>query len=517
MSINTRKAYQSALASFLLPVGGGLVIAVLVTVMASVLPLKVALAAFAGVALFVLSLRIKEPTQYWLCVYVLAVILEGQGINVAKFFTSDPLADPEWILMNLGVPPGELGLRIFPSDVLLLVLLILWISRTVARKESIYLPRIGYLFLAYLAWATASSFFKAPYIYLSLIDLVQQCKYFLFYLYLANAVDSKKVLKPIILGLMLVMLLQGSVVLSPASSTDQGLAYTDTKTKVKRASGLHGLQGTAYCLESIMPLAVMLYLTNRTRKKWLYLFVLALGMVALLLVHSRAALLGVTAGLISVAWLVVCRGFVTKRQLVIWIYALLLLFGAFVPKIISKVNAYMVARPETFRGRFDSFWQGTRLIAENPILGVGLNNSTAVKIGFGGDMEVISNQYLVVAAETGVVGLALYLSFFVCIGAAALQLSRSRDPDIGLLGIATFGVYVSLAVHILADPLVKLPTTMMWFYAGATTALRKIEDCSTESGVGEAQTARSLPSVLRSFPSYNQKVWKQEVGRRTLS
>jgi O-antigen ligase len=158
-----------------------------------------------------------------------------------------------------------------------------------------------------------------------------------------------------------------------------------------------------------------------------------------------------------------------------------------------------MARPETFLGRFDSFRQGARLIAENPILGVGLNNSTAEKIEFEQDRESIANHYLIVASETGVVGLILYLSIFGCNAAATLRLSKSRDPEIALLAIAIFGIYVSLSVHIVADQLVKVAATMVWLYAGVITALRRVEESNTESSVRETQTPKSLPSVLRSF------------------
>jgi hypothetical protein len=487
--------------------GGGLVIALFVTVVLSALPLKMALFAFAGVVLAVPLLIMKEPKQFWLSVYILVVLLEGPGINIAKYFSSDLFANPEWVITHLGVPPGQAALRVFPSDLLFVGLVIMWLCGVAARKESIYFPKIGYLALAYLAWAAESAFWKAPYLYLSAVEMVQQVKYFVIYLYLANAVDSKKILKRIIQVLMVALLVQLSFTFAskfnPLYKFLSGLylmpfmelsAYEDPQFRTTRAHGTHGPQITAYYLESIIPFAAVLFLTSgKTKKRRLYLLLFALGTAAVYLVHQRAGVLGMMAGLISVFWLALLRGLLSKRQMLIWIYLFFVLLSASGPLLIPKLYDYMAARPSAVRGRFLSFQDGARLIEENPILGVGLNNSTALKLKFSGDGEPISTHYLVVAAETGLVGFLLYMCFFGFIAAAVWQLSKSRDRDISAAAIAIFGVFASFAVHTSADPMVKISTTMLWFYAGVGMALRRIEESSAESAVKGPQTYKVAP------------------------
>jgi O-antigen ligase len=235
---------------------------------------------------------------------------------------------------------------------------------------------------------------------------------------------------------------------------------------------------TAFTVESIIPLALTLFVVSRrTAQKWSLLVVAVLGLMALFGAHSRAAWIGLTVGLGTVACLLLRRRLIPKWQFMTLAYVGVLLLIISSPALVPKMISYMWARPETFYGRFESFAQGGALIADNVIAGVGLNNSTAVKLQYDRrDPGSIATQYLIVFSETGAVGLLLYLGFFGGTAVAALRLSRSKDMEIAPLAVAIFGIYVSLGVHTSADQLVKVATAMVWFYGGVVMALTRLQE-----------------------------------------
>src|SRR5260370_2050119 len=70
-------------------------------------------------------------------------------------------------------------------------MLLPWLARICLRREKLYFPKIGYLFVLYLAWALLGSLINADSLYLAIFELCRQALYFLSFVYLINNVATR--------------------------------------------------------------------------------------------------------------------------------------------------------------------------------------------------------------------------------------------------------------------------------------------------------------------------------------
>jgi putative inorganic carbon (hco3(-)) transporter len=154
----------------------------------------------------------------------------------------------------------------------------------------------------------------------------------------------------------------------------------------------------------------------------------ALLAVALLLTASRAAILGMVAG-IGVIFLV--RG-LSKRSLRITI-ALVVLLGALAPFVLRLTGLFAKLGVDTSALlRVVGWLRGLRVFADHPVIGIGLNAWGFVQERYGYERLYafsysLDGGLLFVAVMTGVVGLAFYVGMFV----ATLRRARGiwRDGE----------------------------------------------------------------------------------------
>jgi O-antigen ligase len=97
------------------------------------------------------------------------------------------------------------------------------------------------------------------------------------------------------------------------------------------------------------------------------------------------------------------------------------------------------------------------MIAAHPVLGVGANNFADVMERYAGPefryawIYTVHNQFLLVWAETGLIGLLAYISIYTSIIRKGWRLWRSRDNLLAPLGIATIAGTIGLMSHMLVD------------------------------------------------------------------
>jgi O-antigen ligase len=170
------------------------------------------------------------------------------------------------------------------------------------------------------------------------------------------------------------------------------------------------------------------------------------------------------------------------------------LFLGFVALAIQAPFTYehLTARPETYRHRYTLFREGGRLIAAHPLLGVGANNSTVARIRHaeanpappptGGEVASfdnlypIHNQFIVVTAETGLVGAALLAAFFLAVAGQALRRSASPDGLVAALAAAMLAGIVALGAQLTGDHLAaNAARSMLWIDVAIVLALASAE------------------------------------------
>lgn len=479
-------------------VGGAVIAGGVALIMAGLKPVWTVLLLLGSVVLLGAAI-VKDARLYWLALFLLALPL-----NIHKNF-----AQVETVLQRVeayGAPWGATTPLLHLSDLPLLVLLGMWCVRVFSKKERFYLPAMSYLPLGFLVWSSVGLLFS-PYPVLTSYELIRQYKFVLIYIFTINMVDPKRMVRVIALALLAGLLVQGSYTLVRYGFQVEGSFLGDTfgdeserfvpsgtitgeSSDDERGEGTFGHpNATGLHLEFVLPLAMLLFLSSpRVLERVLGLGLFGLGLVALYVTFSRGALVGFLVGGLVVLMVACYRGVVSK---VVLAMALLAAFTA-TPVAIGRLASYLSTRPEAFEERFVHWEVGLKMVGFNPITGTGLNTSTAVRQQFSfGSSDLIDSQwplhnhYLIGLIETGAVGVALYVGFFIWVTLEAYRRSRSRDFWESTFSLVVLGAYTALAVHMTVDFLNHDALhTLLWFYAGLIVAMRRNERGVDEEGSG---------------------------------
>ncbi len=234
--------------------------------------------------------------------------------------------------------------------------------------------------------------------------------------------------------------------------------------KVHRAMGTLGHPNfLGYYLEMTIPLVFGAFLTSRVPFLKIFLgFVFALGTIALIFSKSRGAWIGYPISIVGTLLLIYGRDLLKKG---IFVKALVVSFTFF-----SLIVAFSPTIKDRLVGKdYRAIYVRSPLnkaslsiMAQFPVVGVGMNNFSEVfkkydttghsKI-FRGFKHVVHNMYLLVATETGILGLLAFLSIFlvpfyhVIRSFAITEDHVLRAPVAGAL----MGLFAHL-IHGLVDP-----------------------------------------------------------------
>ena len=197
------------------------------------------------------------------------------------------------------------------------------------------------------------------------------------------------------------------------------------------------------------------------RRRWVGVF-LGLDLLALYLTYSRGSLLGLVAGLALIALL--------RYRRLLWVG----LIGLVLFLLLPPTQAYVARFVEGFQlqdratlMRLGEYKDAFALISRYPVLGVGFAGSPDADLYVG-----VSNLYLLMAEEMGIVGVA---TFLIVIGGFLGSLWRAwlRGVDAGLealllgLGAAVTGVMVGgVFDHYLFNLVYPHMSTLFWIYLG---------------------------------------------------
>ncbi len=426
-----------------------------------------------GAALLIPTMILEDPQAYWLFLLVLSI-----PFDITKWL-SIGIVDLQALVEAYGEPmSGTIGLEVYLTDVIVLVMLAPWIARVCLRRTMIYFPRIGYLFLCYLGWALLVSLVNAQVLSLSLFELFRQSMYFLFFIYLINNVSTPQQVRTIILAIFLGLIIgAGSVIVffergigtdtvafaglhdqqgtsEPSSSHKstfkgaQNLTVNSSsgglgsfgalgESQIKRSQGMfrHPAIPAGLC-GLVLPVVLAYFMAAKTRRDRIVFFLVYMwGFVALVLTFSRAGLIGFLVGTLVFLAVGARSGLISRRLLALSGGAAALLVIVGMPLLI----AYLQTRPDTFSMRFYMFQAALEGYSEHPILGVGLNNSTAAmkpakqelnEVGIRAPPgEPADSYYLAILAEIGPVGSILFFGFFAKVAALGLRLSREKAVE----------------------------------------------------------------------------------------
>lgn len=225
-----------------------------------------------------------------------------------------------------------------------------------------------------------------------------------------------------------------------------------------------------------------IWLFKHSYHKWSFYFPLFLIIIsALFLTFTRSAYLSfvIMAGILIFPIL----RYVSSRKVLIISSSFVILIAALIILYKPAKEILNVRFNKPFAEQFDrkELWlQGLRIFKSKPILGVGVANYQSGLIHYAGkDAKMLPahNQYIQIAAEMGIIGLAVYLSIlFFGIKYSYLIFTKSSDIELKYLGLGFLGMWIWYCIqsvfsgHLFGDKY----SMMFWLMVGLNAALFRI-------------------------------------------
>jgi probable O-glycosylation ligase (exosortase A-associated) len=271
-------------------------------------------------------------------------------------------------------------------------------------------------------------------------------------------------------------------------------------------NGYGGLDnnGAALMLAMGVPLSVYAWEASRSWGRWIFAAAIPVLVHAVLMTYSRGAMLA----LVVVAPLLILRSR-RKGQFLAFSLAMAVVVPVLAgPEIRHRFfTLNNVEEDASANSRFDSWQAAFRIANDYPIFGVGIRNSELLSHEYGADTEgrTIHSQYLQTLADSGYIGLALYLAALTAVWLSLRRARRAlgprRDPDANRLRSLIAGVEGSLLVFcvgaaFLSLEVFELPYLIgllgceLWIVVRALPA-----PVETETRDAKARSRTALPAV----------------------
>ena len=417
------------------------------------------------------------------------------------------------LLVSLAVPLNlkVLGLlTVYTFDIALFVLYAVWLWEL--AREARPLPRLRVLDIAaliMLGWfVLCAALGTNP---LASFDAVLfYVRMYLIYLYVANNLRTATQSRNFVGLLLALIAIEGIVcAIQYVTKTNFG-AIPDlvgaTVRKVRIAPGQElGLAGLLYRARGtlgfdthlggwfvlLLPVAVSLWATNRKRSEQIvYGGVVALGLAGLVLTFARGAWMGVAVAM-AVLFLMLARRMGLSRQYLIALGLAASILGLLLLAFWTPIQARLFSE-KALAGSVHVRTLLNRgaitMISDRPVAGVGPGNSSEVasqmdglRYTIKGNLWIkVDNVYLLMASETGLVGLELFLAFLavagvsfyhVETGASSFGASVGRGLLAGLVGVLSHAMIDWGFVGYMVFPL-------FWTLLGLGSSLRQLRDAT---------------------------------------
>jgi O-antigen ligase len=251
--------------------------------------------------------------------------------------------------------------------------------------------------------------------------------------------------------------------------------YTDQLRAIGTAVDPNVLGGTLMLAAALT--VIQLFAARRPVYPRVMLLLLALPTLAgLLLSFSRASWVGLAAGVLLLG----------RRSRGTWIAAgagvLLLIASPIGQRVVTRfVGGLSAADPATAL-RLGEYRNALTLVSRYPVLGIGFGTSPDIDVSAG-----VSSVYLLIAEQTGLVGLACFLlavGLVVRRGLRAVSASSSEDGPAAGIAAGTLAAFAGalvagLADHYFANQVFPHAVALFWLYAAVLVAsVRLIEAAS---------------------------------------
>jgi len=371
---------------------------------------------------------------------------------------------------------------IFAFDVILFFLYLNWfLEKPRFQFGKLYVARATLPALLIIGWSSLSV----------IIAVSQKCssfavflliKSFLVYFFIINRVTTKKQLMVIVDFLIIGLAIQGAIGLAqrllghPLGLTFFGERQVSLWMQLSRVRGTLGYPNMygAYLI-LLLPLSISLFVFVKSKlKKIWYGSVTIVGLLALLFSLSRSSWLGIVGAIIVMFLLMGVKRKLSPRL----VLASIVIIGA-VMVIISVFGELINLRFETGgRGEYRLLMIkiAIPIILGHPILGVGLLNYPFHSFSSFRFWHPVHNEYLRLAAETGLPGLFFFLWFVFWVLKDVYNALKFKDKYLNAIAIGIFGSYTAFLTAIMFGPEYQhyRQKFIFWILAGLGVALKRI-------------------------------------------
>lgn len=382
------------------------------------------------------------------------------------------------------------GLSISATTLALAGLYASWCIRAVANRTPTPRPRLHInLALVFFLAITMLSVFVAQDKTLSLFDVYLLFEACLIYFYVANNVRTQRDVLFVVLLLLSGCLLESIVIIAmkftvtatttwdfPIHIIAENLAG-DGRMRIGGTIGVPNVAG-AYLSVMLGSAASILFTGLGKIYKWLATGVLGLGGIALIFTYSRGAWIALVFAIVVLFFVVWRQRGASLKAPIVVLIALVLLYVPFGDSISTRLFG---DDQGSANSRIPLDKLAFRMIADNPLLGVGPNNFTVAMDQYATSefrrewLWAVHNKYLLIFAETGIGGLLAYLAFLLGTLRRGWQCWRSRDSVFSPLALGFVAGIAGHMVHQSVDLFRDRPLQqLVWLLAGLLVAMHRI-------------------------------------------
>jgi len=398
------------------------------------------------------------------------------------------------------------GLGISVTTLSLAVLYALWLGEFMIRGGFRLrpLPRASLPLALYLGFS-GLSVVVARDVELSIFEISLLLQMFLLYVYIAGSVRTRQdvlfIVRMLFVGLILESLIMIGLQLVGRDFSIAGISsridvYSGSAGQFYRVAGTVGSPNTAGgYLGLLLAPAIGLLLTPLGRRyRWLAAFAFGLGGLALVLTFSRGAWLAFALSIMILFLLGWHHGWLPVAVPVVVLVVVALVSLPFHDTILIRLFNLKSAL-----SRIPLTKLAFRMIADNPVLGIGANNFAAVMEQYttwefaGAWLYKVHNKYLLVWTETGIGGLLAFIWFLLATLRRGWQCLKSNDRLLAPLALGFTAGIVGHMAHMLVETFQSRPLVqLLWLVAGLVAAMSMMDDDGASEVADSLRQYRNL-------------------------
>jgi O-antigen ligase len=379
------------------------------------------------------------------------------------------------------------GINIALSDVSFILLFIyLFITKTKFEGFSRRLTFAAMLFIG----SVLLSLINSTWLRLSFFEAILIAQvFFLYYIVLTAAIQTEKELRMVMVMLMISLIVQGTFGTVQYLTGKELDIFSTGKPPVEesgedflsRALGTIGKPNAlAMYVVPLILLVTALLMKSRGLYRRLGTLAISAGGLALILSLSRGGWVAFAAAFIVLLFILAKGGYVRAKApflaLLVAALVVVMFFGLIEARLMSQEGA------DATQDRINLIKIAWNMIKDYPVLGVGANTFMSVVHRYtrGPELQdiylhMVHNQYLLVFAETGLVGLIAFLWFMLACFRESRECVRKQSELSQMVGVSVGAGFIAMAAHMMVDMYSSpLCLSLIFVFCGLCSAAKKV-------------------------------------------